>query len=73
MLKRCVTYSGLRSLDYRTPERRVSGVAKSRILDAVRVKKLRRFLSPIIEKEFTIERLAGGTYNRIVAITGQRC
>ena len=33
-----------------TPERRVSGVAKSRILDAVRVKKLRRFLSPFFRK-----------------------
>ena len=51
-----------------TPERRVSSIAKSRILDAVRVKKLRRFLSPMFEKEFCIERLAGGTYNRIVAI-----
>ena len=50
------------------PERRVSGVAKSRILDAVRVKKLRRFLFPSSEKEFIIERLAGGTYNRIVGI-----
>ena len=52
-----------------THERRVSGVAKDRILGAVRVKKLRRFLFRSSEKEFIIERLAGGTYNRIVGIT----
>lgn len=52
-----------------TPERRMGEVAKSRILNAVRVKKLRRFLSQSSEKEFIIERLAGGTYNRIVGIT----
>ena len=52
-----------------TRERRVSGVAKDRILGAVRVKRLRRFLFPSSEKEFIIEHLAGGTYNRIVGIT----
>lgn len=52
-----------------TPDHRVGGVAKFRILDAVRIKKLRRFLTLSSEKGFTIERLAGGTYNRIVGIT----
>ena len=52
-----------------TPERGFGGATKSRILDAVRVKKLRRFLSPSSEKEFVIERLAGGTYNRVVGIS----
>ncbi len=50
-------------------ERRPSGVARSRILDAVRIKKFRRVLFPTPEKEFIIERLAGGTYNRITGIT----
>ena len=50
-------------------ERRVSNVTKPRILDGVRVKKLRRFLFRSSEKEYIIERLAGGTYNRIVGIT----
>ena len=48
---------------------RGGGATKSRILDAVRVKKLRRFLSPSSEKEFVIERLDGGTYNRVTGIT----
>ena len=52
-----------------TFERRVSGVAKARILGATPVKRLRRFLFPSSEKDFDIERLAGGTYNRIVGIT----
>ena len=52
-----------------TSERGVSSATKSRILDAVRVKKLRRLLSPSSEKEFIIERLAGGTYNRVVGIS----
>lgn len=51
------------------PERRVSNATKHRILNAVRVKNLRRFLFPSSEKEFVIERLGGGTYNRIVGIT----
>lgn len=50
-------------------ERGVGGVTRSRILDAVRVKKLRRFLSPSSEKEFVIERLDGGTYNRVVGVS----
>ncbi|CAF9936692.1 hypothetical protein IMSHALPRED_010864 [Imshaugia aleurites] len=50
-----------------TLERRTS-VAKARILDAVRIKKFRRLLSPSPEKEFIVERLAGGTYNRIAGI-----
>ena len=50
-------------------ERRMSAVAKPRILGAAQVKKLHRFLFPSSEKEFIIERLAGGTYNRIVGIT----
>lgn len=50
-------------------ERRVSSVSKPRILDGARVKRFRRFLFPSAEKEFLIERLAGGTYNRIVSIT----
>ena len=49
--------------------RGTSGVARSRIFDAVRAKKLRRVLFPSTEKKFTIERLAGGTYNRIVGIS----
>ena len=52
-----------------TSERGVGGATKSRILDAVRVKKLRRFLSPSSEKEFVIERLDGGTYNRVTGIS----
>ncbi|KAF6218204.1 hypothetical protein HO133_006165 [Letharia lupina] len=54
-----------------TPESRVGGVAKTLFFEAVRLKKLRRFLSPSPEtdKEYIIERLAGGTYNRIVGIT----
>lgn len=51
------------------PARRVSNATKHRILNAVRVKNLRRFLFPSSEKEFVIERLGGGTYNRIVGIT----
>ena len=54
-----------------TPESRVGGVTKTRILEAVRIKKLRRFLSSssATDKEFIIERLVGGTYNRIVGVT----
>ena len=52
-----------------TSERGVGGATKSRILDAVRVKKLRRFLSPSTEKELVIERLDGGTYNRVTGIS----
>ena len=52
-----------------TSERGVGGATKSRILDAVRVKTLRRFLSPSFEKEFVIEHLDGGTYNRVVGIS----
>ena len=51
-----------------TLERRMSSVAKFRILETVRSKKLRRLLFPSPEKEFIIERLAGGTYNRIAGI-----
>ena len=53
----------------RKTERRLSGVARSRFLDTVRIKKLRRALFPFPENEFDIERLAGGTYNRIIGIT----
>ena len=52
-----------------TFERRMSAVAKPRILGAAPVKILRRFLFPSSEREFIIERLTGGTYNRIVGIT----
>ena len=51
------------------PARRTSSIAKSRILDAVRVKKFRRAMPPAPEKDFVIEHLAGGTYNRIIGIT----
>ena len=51
-----------------TPERREGGIAVSRILDLVRGRKVRRFLSPYPGKKFVIERLAGGTYNRIISI-----
>ena len=50
-------------------ERHTSSIAKSRILDAVRIKKLRRVIFPSPQKDFIIERLAGGTYNRIIGIT----
>ena len=49
--------------------RRASSIARSRILDAVRVRKFRRAVPPPPENEFLIERLAGGTYNRIIGIT----
>lgn len=49
--------------------RRASSIARSRILDAVRVRKFRRAVPPSPENEVLIERLAGGTYNRIIGIT----
>ena len=49
--------------------RRVSSTARSRILNAVRVRKFRRAVPPSLENEFLIERLAGGIYNRIIGIT----
>lgn len=52
-----------------TLERRVSAVANPRILGYVPVKKKRRLLFSLSEKDFIIERLAGGTYNRIIGIT----
>ena len=51
--------------------RRASSIAGSRILDAVRVRKFRRAVLPSPENEFLIERLAGGTYNRIIGITAK--
>lgn len=45
------------------------GGAKARILDAVKVKKWRRLHSYTSENVYTIERLNGGTYNRIVGIS----
>ena len=54
-------------LAYRS--RRASSIARSRILDAVRVRKFRRAVPLSSENEFLIERLAGGTYNRIIGIT----
>lgn len=42
--------------------------AKARILDAVKVKKWRRLQSYASESVYTIERLTGGTYNRIIGI-----
>ena len=50
-------------------ERRTSSIARHRIFDAVRVRKIRRAISPPPRKEFVIERLTGGTYNRIIGIT----
>ena len=49
--------------------RRASSIARSRILEAVRVRKFRRAMPPSPENEFLIERLAGGTYNRIIGVT----
>ena len=49
--------------------RRASSIARARILDAVRVRKFRRAVPPSPKNEFLIERLAGGTYNRIIGIT----
>lgn len=43
--------------------------AKARILDAVKVRKWRRLNPYASDRVYTIERLTGGTYNRIVGIS----
>ncbi len=44
------------------------GGARARILDAVKVKKWRRLPSHVLETSYNIERMNGGTYNRVIGI-----